>query len=110
VSETREIHTLHRYYIWQNKMREHLDAELRSASEREVAIVVGTNEQINVFHYMSYWYAGLYVLIDGWRTLGLHDDEIDRLLDSPNVDLLRRYRNGVFHFQRTYFDERFVGG
>ena len=57
---------------------------------------------------MSYWYGGLYVVIEGWRDLGLHDDPIDALLGSPNVDLLRRYRNGVFHFQRRYFDDRFI--
>jgi hypothetical protein len=48
-------------------------------------------------------------VIEGWGDLDLHDDEIDGLLESPNVDLLRRYRNGVFHFQREYYDERFVG-
>jgi hypothetical protein len=49
---------------------------------------------------MSYWYAALYVVIEGWRDLGLADATIDALLQSPNVDLLKRYRNGVFHFQK----------
>jgi len=57
--------------------------------------------------FMSYWHAGLFVVVEGWRELNFHDPEIDQLLDSPNVDLLRRYRNGVFHFQREYFDNRF---
>jgi hypothetical protein len=30
------------------------------------------------------------------------------LSDDNNKQLLRRYRNGVFHYQRDYFDERFV--
>lgn len=106
--ERRDIHTLHRYYIWQNKMRELFYEELQSAAARNVPIEIGSNEQIRVFHYMSYWYAGLFVVIEGWREMGLQDQEIANLLDSPNVDLLRRYRNGVFHFQRTYFDERFL--
>jgi len=42
------------------------------------------------------------------RELGLHDAKIDALLASPNVELLRRYRNGVDHFQKAYFDARFV--
>jgi len=58
--------------------------------------------------YMSYWYAALYVVVEGWRELELHDAEVDRLLASPNVEYLRKYRNGVFHFQRDYFDLRFV--
>ena len=51
----------------------------------------------------------MYVVIEGWRKLQLSDPAVDRLLDSPNVELLRRYRNGVFHFQKDYFDERFIG-
>ena len=58
--------------------------------------------------YMSYWYGGLYVVIEGWRRLKLSDQVIDTLLNSPNVDLLRRYRNGCFHFQEKYFDDRFL--
>ena len=57
--------------------------------------------------FMSYWYGGLYAVIEGWQELGLTDPTIDRLLESPNVELLRRYRNGVFHYQMTYFDDRF---
>ena len=56
---------------------------------------------------MSYWYGALYVVVEGWQELKLTDPVIDGLLRSPNVDLLRRYRNGVFHFQRKFYDERF---
>jgi hypothetical protein len=57
---------------------------------------------------MSYWYGGLYVVIEGWQELGLSDAVIDATLQSPNVHLLRRYRNGVFHFKKDYNDERFL--
>ena len=30
------------------------------------------------------------------------------MLASPHLDLLRRFRNGAFHFQRDYFDRRFT--
>lgn len=30
--------------------------------------------------YMSYWYAGLYVVIEGWQKLKLQDMAIDTLL------------------------------
>lgn len=65
-------------------------------------------DKIREFLYMSYWYAGLYVVVEGWRRLALEDEEIDRLLASPNVGLLKRYRHGVFHFQPAYYDKRFV--
>lgn len=57
---------------------------------------------------MSYWYAGLYVVAEGWKKLKLSDTQINRLLDSPNLELLRRYRNGTFHFQSEYNDQRFI--
>lgn len=60
----------------------------------------------DMFMYMCYWYATLYVVVEGWQELGLNDSVIDTLIQSPMVELLRRYRNGVYHFQRTYYDTR----
>lgn len=48
---------------------------------------------------MGIFHGLVYVVIEGWKEIGLSDPEIDKLLASPNVDLLRRFRNGVFHFQ-----------
>lgn len=98
---TRELFTLHRYYIWANRMRTHFDEVLSKG------VPVGKDE-IECFLYMSYWYGGLYVVIEGWRELKITDPVIDTLLQSPNVQLLRRYRNGTFHFQRKYLDEKFT--
>jgi hypothetical protein len=100
--ELSPIVTLHRYFIWANRMRTHFDEILN----REQFSYEGT-AQIESFLYMSYWYAGLYVVIEGWKALELSDTVIDELVNSPNVELLRRYRNGVFHFQRNYNDQRF---
>ena len=92
--------TLHRYFIWANRMRTHFDQVI---SEGDLD---GTRETESLL-YMSYWYGGLYVVIEGWQALKLSDSIIDELLTSPNVNLLRRYRNGVFHFQPEYNDARF---
>lgn len=59
------------------------------------------------FAYVCYFFAGLHVVLEGWMRLGLSDPEIDRLRLSPHVDLLRRFRNAAFHFQRDYFDARY---
>jgi len=50
--------------------------------------------------HMCLWYGMLYVVIEGWLEAKLSDPEIDRLLASPNVDFLKRFRNGMFHFQK----------
>ena len=49
---------------------------------------------------MLAWYALLYVVVEGYAELDLSDERIDALLrDAERVDLLRRFRNSVFHFQ-----------
>jgi len=48
------------------------------------------------------------VVIEGWRALKIADPVIETMLKSPNVRLLRQYRNGTFHFQKKYLDERFT--
>jgi len=93
---------LHRYFIWANAMRTRFDAELakRTGSDGPMTI--------EEFMYMSLWYAQLFTVIDGWRELKLEDGYIDGLLaDEEKIKLLQRYRNGVAHFQKTYFDGRF---
>lgn len=97
----REILALHRYFIWANKMRTLFDESI-------VRRGIPNESRVMIEPYMFYWYAGLFVVIEGWRHLGMADETIDALLQSPNVDLLRRYRNGVFHFQQEYYDSRFL--
>jgi hypothetical protein len=98
------IITLHRYFIWANRMRIHFEEIVA----RNSGIITNTKDfLINSTLYMSYWYAGLYVVIEGWTGLKLHDTVIDELVKSPNVALLKRYRHGVFHFQKKYNDTRF---
>jgi hypothetical protein len=35
--------------------------------------------------YVGYWFASLYVVVEGWRAIGLSDERVDGLLSSPNV-------------------------
>ena len=98
-----DVYTLHRYFIWSDRMRVHFEEVLR---HRGKASRISDTTESNM--YMSLWYACFYVLIEGWQELKLSDPAIDRLLESPNLSLLRRFRNGVFHFQEQYFDERFL--
>jgi hypothetical protein len=105
---------LHRYWMYANRMREYFEKALLNPGWIELAEKHQTHPQLAfMVHdpgiFMSYWYGALYVVIEGWRDLGLSDATIDKLLASSNVDLLKRYRNGVFHFQKQYFDSRFTG-
>jgi len=64
---------------------------------------------IRPFTYSSYWLSSLYVIIEGWKELSLKDRRINLLLNNKrHIQKLKRYRNGTFHFQKTYFDNRFT--
>lgn len=110
LSFKRNIFILHRYLIYANKMRRHFKRDLTHFTLGKKEIIHDLNFLVSD-HYisMSYWYVALYIVIEGWKELNLHDMEIDQLLDSPNVDLLRRYRHGVCHFQKTsYFHNKLM--
>lgn len=100
-----ELLALHRYYIWANRLREHFDNAIAMAptSVRPEQIFFDDRGL-----FLSHWYAALYVVVEGWQELQLTDPEINPLLTSANLDLLRRFRNGVCHYQRNYSDPRFL--
>jgi hypothetical protein len=58
--------------------------------------------------FMGYWYASLFVVIEGWEDLNEEDEVLQGLLKSPNTALLKRFRNAVFHYQKNYRDPRLI--
>lgn len=45
-----------------------------------------------------HWFASLFVVCEGWKTLKLSDPEVDKLM-PVHLDKLRLARNGVYHYQ-----------
>ena len=101
VDKREEILSLHRYFIWANKMRVNFESLALKSNLDEFLV------QMDLMMYMSYWYGTLFTVIEGWQDLHLEDHKIENLLVSDKIELLRRYRNGVFHYQKTYNDTRF---
>ena len=101
-----EIFSLHRYFLWAIHMNALFTASVTEKARLDLR--AWTKESIRTFEYMSYWYAGLFVVVEGWKTLELHDSNLDRLLSSPNVGLLKRFRNAVFHYQENFLDQRLM--
>jgi hypothetical protein len=103
--------------MWANRMKEHFDQSLQDGRLAKTIERVSESGHPTVMIasffcddpgiFMSYWYGGLYVVIEGWQDLSLHDSKIDSLLTDPKVAMLKRYRNGAFHFQKDYWDDRF---
>jgi len=94
---TPEENALQRYYYWSFKMYRHfVDERTRNG--------VGPDSWM----YLSFWFASLYTTVEGWLDLKLTDAAVDPLLSRTDcVSLLRRYRHGVDHFQKDYWDARF---
>lgn len=65
------------------------------------------------FVLMAQWYAALWVAIEGWIESPLSDPVVDELLTDcdfqQNLKLLRRFRNGVYHYQKTLINNRLLG-
>ena len=102
----KEVHALHRYLIWSIHMREQ---GLRLKDEKVPDDPVEKRLWlIRPFMWLALWLSLLYVVAEGYQELGLSDPAIDKMLASPHLDLLRRFRNGAFHYQRDYFDPRFT--
>lgn len=96
------IVTLHRYFIWADRMRVHYDNTLKNKKNDQ-------NSFIESIMYMSMWYGMMYVVVEGWEKLGLKDQAIESVLSNKkNKDLLQKYRHGVFHFHENYYDSKFL--
>lgn len=100
-----EMHSLSRYYGWCDLMKHHF-----SEAAKQINGNTGDIELAKLLAqaYMCYWYGGLHVVIEGYTQLKLADPTIDTLLRSRNARLLKCFRHGVFHYQRKYFDKRFM--
>jgi hypothetical protein len=91
---------LFRYFMAASLMAQEFDKHL--ADPKDVALHGGDPMKFMVSKAglkMCLWYGMLFVVVEGFKEAGLSDPEVDRLLSSPNTELLRRFRNGMFHFQ-----------
>ncbi len=94
-----------KYFTWASYMRGQFDKVLPKMTD---ATPWNDPISMDLFMFQSFWYATLHTVIEGWGSLKLQDTEIDELLASPNVKMLKRYRHGVPHFQKKYFNEKYM--
>jgi len=101
--DAQRIYAWARYVFWAEVECRQYDAYERP--EEESPVGVGTV-------LMLQFYAALWVAVEGWRECPLSDETVDELLTDPafdqNVQLLRRFRNGVYHYQPDLINERLL--
>jgi hypothetical protein len=92
-----------RYLYWTELMkREHDNFMEKRGAEANKAI----SEWLGL---CSYWAASLYVVIEGWETAKFKDPIVDALLGISNYkDVLRRLRNGTFHYQTEIVSQKVI--
>jgi len=101
-----DVITLIRYFKWSLTLQERAAPFMRA---KEAGETLSEEDAIRSVGLLSYWFASLYVVVEGWQELGLQDPDVESLLaDTNSLSLLRRFRNGVFHFQASYTDKRFA--
>lgn len=109
------IFVMYRYFLAADAMRRYVHEHLRDKQYRRALKAHPQVGYAVMFHIgppgigMAYFYSAMYVLIEGWRDLKYHDSNIDALLESPFVDLLRSFRNATFHFQPKFVSEKWKG-
>jgi hypothetical protein len=109
--EQRRLATnLLRYLLWADRMRQQLEyvhaRHAQEASERLANnAVIFRPELLDGEMYLCLWFSLLYVVVEGWPRLRIHDVEITRLLRSSYRNMLRDFRNTTFH-PEDYDDDR----
>jgi len=99
--------SLHRYWIWSNLLRDEFFKNIEPLPLPNTASLTLWFSGMPGM-YMAHWYTALYVVIEAYQESNLKDVALDKLLQSPLVQNLKRFRNGTSHFQPHYFDQRFT--
>ena len=108
------ILSLHRYFCAAARMQKYYERVLQSAELAEKRRTLTVDMFAYYLHsgppsVLYYWYGAIFVVREGYEELGLSDARVDALLASTeNLNALKRCRHGAFHFQKHYFDERFL--
>lgn len=98
-----EVLTLYRYFAYAAQMRALFRMEtktdwIKSMDGDEANLIGFFYSKAGL--YLLYSYSGIYLVIEGWKELKLSDEKIDKLISSPYLERLRRFRNATFHYQK----------
>ena len=92
-----------RYLYWADLMQRQWD---KFMTEKGADAKNANPEWLGV---SCYWAASLYVVIEGWETAKFKEPIIDALLGVSNYKgVLRRLRNGAFHYQQELISKKII--
>lgn len=99
-----QIFILHRHWIWGNSMRINFYQKLEQCNVEKIDVEFFLGD---LGMYLSYWYGTLYSIIERYRELKMQHKGVDFLLsDGQKLQLLRLFRNAIFHVQNEYIHSK----
>lgn len=90
---------LRQRYLWSVALFEQVRGPIEQMTRGEQ---IADGDTQRVLGLLSFWLASLWVLVEGWKELGLSHSGVDPYLADSRLALLRRFRHYVFHFQSDY--------
>lgn len=102
--------SLYRYVFWADMLRTQFETVLtRDRQETEHRLqtkqIIFEPKLLESEMYICLWFGVLYIVVEGWPTLKINETRITELLRGRFKDLLRNFRNAVFH-PEDYDDAR----
>lgn len=110
-----KLAALHRHWVVADSIRVVLQQKLLNSKE-EVDVIhkfgldyIVFGEKVSMLCRMQVWYSLLFVVIEGYKELGMNFAPLENVLEnSENVSLLRRYRNATFHYQADPLNDKII--
>lgn len=100
---------LHTHWVRADSIKERVRLEIAENGDTLPQSMQELGQQMSKIHALEVLYGLIFVVIEGFRELKCKDERVENLLAAENyVDLLRRFRNGVFHYQKEPMDPRLV--
>jgi hypothetical protein len=88
---------------------------LHTARNRDLFLVEQKRKSPRFLHkdrsraHLELWYACLSTVLEGWKKERINHAPVTEMArDHRKIDLLKKYRNAVFHYSPDYDDLRFV--
>ncbi len=110
-----KLAALHRHWVVADAVRVVLRQRTGTPEQEAVDAAkygfeyVAFGENASMLARMQVWYALLYVVVEGYKELGLPFAPLDEVLASADyVDLLRRFRNATFHYQADPLSDKLI--
>lgn len=107
-----QLAVLYKHWITADSVSYHLRRSMQAADDNPEKMpeeLKALGQMQSTFSTLSVYYGLLWVVVEGYREIGLADKRIDALLEQEGMaDALRRFRNAVFHYQNAPFGPKLM--